>query len=284
MTRVFWTSTSTPTDGSTRESSSTTSTEWKNVPPPPPNALGNLDAHQSHPEQLGQERRGPSGRSRPCSRVRRECRGRELVTLWRSSRSSSVSVVRAAGRSTAGVVTENPHGWGRRRRPGRRGRCVERKRSRTGNASASALCATAGLVMLSSLLRMIRPGFRSAVVFLTLSATLVGAAAQQSSAPASQARPAQPDPASQAPPPTPPQGGGADCAAGQPPPQDQRATHTADLPDRHQFRARGRDRQRQGGTPGRRPQARRLRGAGGRQAAVHRDVQADSRRRQPAAG
>ena len=36
MTSVFWTSTSTPTDGSTRESSSTASTEWKNRPPAPP--------------------------------------------------------------------------------------------------------------------------------------------------------------------------------------------------------------------------------------------------------
>ena len=36
MTSVFCTSTSTPTDGSTRDSSSTTSTEWKNVPPLPP--------------------------------------------------------------------------------------------------------------------------------------------------------------------------------------------------------------------------------------------------------
>ena len=36
MTSVFWTSTSTPTEGSTRESSSTASTEWKKRPPLPP--------------------------------------------------------------------------------------------------------------------------------------------------------------------------------------------------------------------------------------------------------
>ncbi len=36
MTSVFWTSTSTPTDGSTRDSASTASTAWKNVPPAPP--------------------------------------------------------------------------------------------------------------------------------------------------------------------------------------------------------------------------------------------------------
>jgi hypothetical protein len=36
ITSVFCTSTRTPTDGSTRESDSTASTEWKNVPPAPP--------------------------------------------------------------------------------------------------------------------------------------------------------------------------------------------------------------------------------------------------------
>ena len=40
MTSVFWTSTNTPTDGSTLESSSTTRTEWKNVPPAPPSRSG----------------------------------------------------------------------------------------------------------------------------------------------------------------------------------------------------------------------------------------------------
>ena len=35
MTSVFWTSTSTPTDGSTRDSDSTASTEWKNEAPAP---------------------------------------------------------------------------------------------------------------------------------------------------------------------------------------------------------------------------------------------------------
>ena len=36
MTSVFCTSTSTPTEGSTRESDSTASTEWKNEAPAPP--------------------------------------------------------------------------------------------------------------------------------------------------------------------------------------------------------------------------------------------------------
>src|SRR5690242_10247333 len=40
MTSVFCTSTSTPTDGSTRDSDSTASTEWKNVPPAPPKLSG----------------------------------------------------------------------------------------------------------------------------------------------------------------------------------------------------------------------------------------------------
>ena len=71
---------------------------------------------------------------------------------------------------------------------------------------------------------MIRPGFRSAVVFLTLSATLVGAAAQQSSAPA-QPDPSRADRSAHA---------AAACAAagrhaaaaGQPPPQDPNAPPT----------------------------------------------------------
>ncbi len=40
MTSVFCTSTSTPMDGSTRDSASTASTAWKKVPPPPPNGSG----------------------------------------------------------------------------------------------------------------------------------------------------------------------------------------------------------------------------------------------------
>ncbi|AMY11249.1 VWFA-related Acidobacterial domain protein [Luteitalea pratensis] len=70
---------------------------------------------------------------------------------------------------------------------------------------------------------MIRPGFRSAVVFLMLSATLVGAAAQQASAPAGQTRPAQTNPPPQGPPPAPPQDGAAQPQQGQPPPQDPNA-------------------------------------------------------------
>ena len=40
ITSVFCTSTSTPIDGSTRDSDSTASTEWKNVPPAPPKLSG----------------------------------------------------------------------------------------------------------------------------------------------------------------------------------------------------------------------------------------------------
>ena len=61
---------------------------------------------------------------------------------------------------------------------------------------------------------MIRTGFRSAVVFLTLSATLVGVAAQQSSAPPAQPRP-EPSGATTQPPPQ-----------GTPPPQDPNAPPT----------------------------------------------------------
>ncbi len=84
--------------------------------------------------------------------------------------------------------------------------------------------------MLSSATRMIRPVFRSAVALLTLSATLVGAAAQQSSAPPAQPRPAQGGAAAPTAPATPPQGGAG--AAQQPaprgtqPPQDPNAPPT----------------------------------------------------------
>jgi VWFA-related protein len=77
---------------------------------------------------------------------------------------------------------------------------------------------------------MIRPVFRSAVALLTLSATLVGAAAQQSSAPPAQPRPAQDGAAAPAAPATPPQGGpGAaqpPAPQGTQPPQDPNAPPT----------------------------------------------------------
>ena len=55
MTRVFWTSTRTPIDGSTRDSSSTASTEWKNVPARPAEALGDLDRHHAEVEEVGDQ-------------------------------------------------------------------------------------------------------------------------------------------------------------------------------------------------------------------------------------
>ena len=55
MTSVFCTSTSTPTEGSTRDSASTASTEWKNVAPAPPKRLGDLDPHDAELEQLVDE-------------------------------------------------------------------------------------------------------------------------------------------------------------------------------------------------------------------------------------
>ena len=56
MTSVFCTSTSTPTDGSTRDSASTASTEWKKRRAAAAERLGNLDAHDAEVEQLVDER------------------------------------------------------------------------------------------------------------------------------------------------------------------------------------------------------------------------------------
>ena len=58
MTRVFCTSTRTPTDGSTRDSSSTASTAWKKRGAGAAVRLGDLDAHDAEIEQLVDERCG----------------------------------------------------------------------------------------------------------------------------------------------------------------------------------------------------------------------------------
>lgn len=63
---------------------------------------------------------------------------------------------------------------------------------------------------------MIGPGFRSAVVVLTLSATLVGVAAQQSSAPPQQPAPAPAQPAPEPAQPAPPPPAGAPASGAQP--------------------------------------------------------------------
>ena len=57
LTSVFCTSTITPTEASTRDSSSTARMASKNVPPPPPYCSGNLDAHQSQLEEVLDQRR-----------------------------------------------------------------------------------------------------------------------------------------------------------------------------------------------------------------------------------
>ena len=60
-TSVFCTSTSTPTDGSTRDSSSTTSTAWKKRAARAAVRVGNLDAHDAQIEQLVDESPGNLG-------------------------------------------------------------------------------------------------------------------------------------------------------------------------------------------------------------------------------
>ena len=156
-----------------------------------------------------------------------------------------------------------------RARPG-----VEREQSRTGNASNrdAIITLTNDQARLSECCRLpdavgdARRRSRAAVV---RAGRPDPSRADQSAAPGAAARAAEPA--------LPPAGTAA--AAG-----PERAAHTADLPHGHQLRSRRRDRHRQAGTPRRRPEARGLRGHGGRQAAVHRDLQAHSRRRQPAAG
>ena len=100
MTSVFCTSTRTPTDGSTRDSASTASTEWKNVAAGAAEAFGHLDAHHAELEQLVDQRPGRTSRARPSRgraaaspgrRTRRRCRGKALrlrpaasARAWRS--------------------------------------------------------------------------------------------------------------------------------------------------------------------------------------------------------
>ena len=60
-TRVFCTSTRTPIAGSTRDSASTASTEWKKVSAGPAEAIGDLHAHDAEVEQPGQQARVEHG-------------------------------------------------------------------------------------------------------------------------------------------------------------------------------------------------------------------------------
>ena len=155
--------------------------------------LGHLDAHQPHVEQSRQQRRVHACALVHATRAWREFLQGELAHAL----AEQPLVLGQRGQGRGQVDSRrghgDPHGSGGRGRPGGHGRA-----SKESNPAPEMLRLRASLrrrariVMLSSLLRMIRPGFRSAVVFLTLSATLVGAAAQQSSAPAGQTRPAQP--------------------------------------------------------------------------------------------
>ena len=99
MTSVFCTSTRTPTAGSTRESASTASTEWKKVAPAPPKRSG-----ISMPmTPRSNSRVSRPGSSTACSSISRT-RGRisweakSKTESWKS-RSSSDSVERADGTS-----------------------------------------------------------------------------------------------------------------------------------------------------------------------------------------
>ena len=88
-TSVFCTSTSTPTDGSTRDSASTASTAWKNVAPAPPCASGISMPMTPRSNSLsmscggcapGRPSRGRAGGSRG-PRIRRRCRETALVVV-----------------------------------------------------------------------------------------------------------------------------------------------------------------------------------------------------------
>src|SRR5688572_15713054 len=104
MTRVFWTSTSTPTAGSTRESASTASTEWKNVAPAPPKRSGistpitpRSNSRVSRPESSVAR----SSISRTRGRI--SCDAKASTESWKS-RSSSESVERAGVPAASGVT------------------------------------------------------------------------------------------------------------------------------------------------------------------------------------
>ena len=123
MTSVFCTSTSTPIDGSTRDSASTASTEWKKRRAGAAVRLGDLDAHHAEVEQLVDERGRRSSRARPSRgraagfrdrRTRTRCRG--TAVRPRTGRSAAVqrlgvrrshhcSMGRGGGRAVIGDVS-----------------------------------------------------------------------------------------------------------------------------------------------------------------------------------
>ena len=101
MTRVFCTSTTTATDGSTRASSSTASTERKNGAPAPPSDSGTSMPMTPRSNSLSMSARGMTARSsisRTCGAISPSANAR---TLARNRSSSSESRVRGLG---AGVV------------------------------------------------------------------------------------------------------------------------------------------------------------------------------------
>ena len=135
MTSVFCTSTSTPTDGSTRESSSTTRTEWKNVPPPPPSRSGTSTPIRP----ISNSRVSSAGSMRAVSSMTR-ARGAELLQGELAHALPEQSLVLGErGQGRGPIDSRRGHGESSRMglagpagraRPG-----VEREQSRTGNAS-----------------------------------------------------------------------------------------------------------------------------------------------------
>jgi hypothetical protein len=100
MTSVFCTSTSTPIDGSTRDSASTASTAWKKLAPAPPNASGISMPITPRSNSLSISSRAIfacSSMSRTRGRISRSANS---YTLSRKRRSSSDSAV-SAGRITS---------------------------------------------------------------------------------------------------------------------------------------------------------------------------------------
>ena len=93
-------------EGSTRDTASTARTEWKNVAPPPPYALRDLDAHDPQLEELVDEGARDLGVLVHLPHERPDLAIRELVDAGRNNRSSSDSVVSARGMSSVfSIVT-----------------------------------------------------------------------------------------------------------------------------------------------------------------------------------
>ena len=137
MTSVFCTSTSTATEGSTRESASTASTAWKNVAPAPPYASGISMPITPRSNSLSIERARERRLLVHLADERRDLGARELehavaeqlLVLSRAVRAGS------AGRS-AGLVTGTPRLSCERRRAGGR----RRGRARAERSSKSSEC------------------------------------------------------------------------------------------------------------------------------------------------